>query len=279
VYKTDHPIRVCSGLDNHCIDSTDVVDVLTVSFRSKNNKYSIKLTCRISLSGPVELIIGRDSIKKHKFVSLLPNLFFNEDMENNERDKPDRHFNCSIAPFGYDIDAKAAAFANKPDNGLSPMTVDSDHHSRNKSNNRVHFDDIPLIGNMEVASPLIPSDTPSQTWGPIATILKQNEQLSEVKYIVSNEIDSDKKDTFGPFREPDSTTEQILDAAFLSRIVIEGTPELQQGIKTLLIESKDTFSDKLKAKSADIPLCDLEVDKKSVGNIPQQRSCTCTNRS
>jgi hypothetical protein len=32
IYKTDHPIRVCSGLDNHCIDSIDVVDVL-VSFK------------------------------------------------------------------------------------------------------------------------------------------------------------------------------------------------------------------------------------------------------
>jgi hypothetical protein len=114
---------------------------------------------------------------------------------------------------------------------------------------------------MEVASPLTPSDTPSQTWGPIATILKQNEQLSEVEHIVSDEIDRDKKDTFGPFREPDTTIEQISDAEFLSRIVIEGTPELQQGIKTILIEFKDMFSDKLKAKSADIPPFDLEVDK------------------
>jgi hypothetical protein len=94
--------------DNHCIDSTDVVDVL-VSFKLKNNKYSIKLTCPISLTGPVELIIGRDFIKKHKLVSLLPNFFFNEEMENNERDKPDRHTNCSIALCGCDNDANAAA--------------------------------------------------------------------------------------------------------------------------------------------------------------------------
>jgi hypothetical protein len=63
IYKTDHPIRVCSGLDNHCIDSTGVVDVLVLSFKLKNNKFSIKLTCRISLTGPVELIIERDSTK------------------------------------------------------------------------------------------------------------------------------------------------------------------------------------------------------------------------
>jgi hypothetical protein len=67
LYKTDQPIRVCSGLDNHCIDSSDVVDVL-VSFKVKNKYFSIPLTCRISLSGPVDLIIGRDSIKKHWFL-------------------------------------------------------------------------------------------------------------------------------------------------------------------------------------------------------------------
>jgi hypothetical protein len=100
IYKTGHPI-----LDNHCTDSIDVVDVL-VSFKLMSNKYSIKLTCRISLTGPVELIIGRDSIKKHKLVSLLPNFFFNEDTENIEIDKTDLQTNCSIAPCGCDIDAK-----------------------------------------------------------------------------------------------------------------------------------------------------------------------------
>ena len=70
-YKTDHPMRVCSGLGNHCIDSLDVVDVL-VSFKVKNKKLSIPLTCRISNSGNIDLIIGRESIKQHKLVSLLP---------------------------------------------------------------------------------------------------------------------------------------------------------------------------------------------------------------
>ena len=51
---------------------------------------------------------------------------------------------------------------------------------------------------MEVASPLAPIDTPSKTWGTVATILRQNEQLSEVDLIVSDEINSDIKDTFGP---------------------------------------------------------------------------------
>ena len=82
-YKTDHPMRVCSGIGNNCIDSLDIVDVL-VSFTVKNKKVSIPLTCRISNSGNIDLIIGRGSIKQHKLVSLLPQFFFNEDVENNE---------------------------------------------------------------------------------------------------------------------------------------------------------------------------------------------------
>jgi transposase InsO family protein len=261
LYKTDQPIRVCSGLDNHCIDSSDVVDVM-ISFYVKNKKYSIPLTCRITLLGQVDLIIGRESIKKHKLVSLLPNFFFDEVLEKNERDNnPYRHTNCSIAPCGCDIDAKTAVLANGPDNGFSPILVKSGHHSRKSLTNRVHFDDTPLIGKREVALPPTPSDTP-HTWGPIATILKQNEQLSEVDLIGSDEINSDTKDTFGPFRVPDATTEQMSDAEFISRIVIEGTQQLQEEIKKVLLEFKDIFSDKLKATPADIPPFDLDVDKK-----------------
>ena len=113
----------------------------------------------------------------------------------------------------------------------------------------------------EVASPTAPNDTPAQTWGPVATVLRQTEQLSEVEIIGADEIDSDRKDTFGPFREPDTGTEVLSDEEFLSRVVIEGTPELQEGIKTVLLEFKDIFSDKLRAKSADIPPFELDVDK------------------
>ena len=199
LYKTDQPMRVCSGLDNHCIDSLDVVDVL-VSFKVKNKKMTIPLTCRISTSGNIDLIIGRTSIKQHKLVSLLPKYIFKEDGEYNERDNnPYRQTNCPTAPYGCDIVAKVATLANGPHNGLNSILVGSGHHSRNTPTHRVHFDDIPLIGTAEVASPLDPIDTPSKTWGTVATILKQNEQLSEVDLIVSDEIDSDIKDTFGPF--------------------------------------------------------------------------------
>ena len=207
VRRTDYPIRVCSGLDNHCIDSLDVVDIL-ISFEAKNKNHLIPLTCRISQRGAIDLIIGRETIKKYNLVSILPNFFFDEILAEYVRDiTPCRHANEAIAPHGCDIDAKAAALANGPYNGLSPLTVGSDYHGRSSSTKRVHFDDTPLIDEVVVATLPVPSDTPAQTWGPIATVLRQTEQLSEVDIVGADEIDNDKKDTFGPFREPDKPTD------------------------------------------------------------------------
>ena len=262
IRKTDHPIRVCSGLDNHCIDSLEVVDIM-ISFKVKNKNQLIPLTCRISKTGPVDLIIGRESIKKHNLVSLLPNFFFDEVLANYVRDiTPSRHLNEAIALCGCDIDATAAALANEPYNGLSPLCVEPGYHGRIPSAKRVHFDDTPLIDVIEVAPQSVPSDTPAQTWGPIATVLRQTEQLSEVDVVGADEIDSDTKDTFGPFREPDIPTDILSDEEFLSKIVVEGNADLQADIKKLLLEFKDIFSDKLRAKAADIPPFDLDVDKK-----------------
>ena len=231
LYKTDQPMRVCSGLDNHCVDSIEVIDVL-VSFKIKNK------------------------------TTLLPQYFFHKDCNQNEKDTtPNRRSNCSIAPSGCDTIAKVATLASGPYNGLNSILVGYGHHSRNTPTNRVHFDEIPLKDITEVASPSVLIDTPSKTWGTVATILKQNEQLSEVDLIVSDEIDCDIKDTFGPFKNPDALTEELSDADFLAKIVIQGTRELQEEIKKILLEFKDIFSDRLRPNSADIPPFDLEVDK------------------
>jgi hypothetical protein len=58
LYSTDTPMRVCSGLDNHCIISHQVID-LKVTFFENNISNSIILTCRLNPTGPVDLIIGR----------------------------------------------------------------------------------------------------------------------------------------------------------------------------------------------------------------------------
>ena len=51
---------------------------------------------------------------------------------------------------------------------------------------------------------------------------------------------------FGPFRQPDTFTDELSDADILACIIIEGTSELQEGTRKVLLELKDIFSDKLR---------------------------------
>jgi hypothetical protein len=87
-YKTTKPLQVCSGLDNHCLPSTDVIDI-QVEILIKNIKSSFILTCHITPSGPLSLIIGRESIKQNDLVTKLPRFFFDpiksKEIENENR--------------------------------------------------------------------------------------------------------------------------------------------------------------------------------------------------
>lgn len=51
-------------------------------------------------------------------------------------------------------------------------------------------------------------------------MLKQSKNLSEVELIVSDEIDSDVNDTFGPFCEPVTTTEHFKIPVSLSHALL-----------------------------------------------------------
>jgi hypothetical protein len=67
---------------------------------------------------------------------------------------------------------------------------------------KVHFNDNTLEAAAVLATTLATKDTRFQTWGTVATVLKQTEQLSEAKLIYTDEIDNDKKDMFTPFLKP-----------------------------------------------------------------------------
>ena len=66
---------------------------------------------------------------------------------------------------------------------------------------------------------------------------------------------------FAPFREPLKSTDELPDEEFLAKIKIEGSEQLQARIKTLCLKYKGIFSDKLKAKPANIPPFELTIDK------------------
>ena len=155
------------------------------------------LTCRISLKSQVNLIIGRQSIKENKLVSILPRFFFDtEDITDNTKCQPctnthgdtkHRHKHCHTLPCACAIPAQAAASANGPHIGLSPTTMsDTDNLRLQKHTRKVHFDETHLEVAKEVAIPYATNDTRYQTWGMVATVLRQDEQLSEAALIYTD---------------------------------------------------------------------------------------------
>jgi len=68
VYHSKNKFSVCSGLDNTCYESNDLLDLfITYIDERNNNKKSINITAFISKNSPIDLIIGRSTIKKYNF--------------------------------------------------------------------------------------------------------------------------------------------------------------------------------------------------------------------
>jgi hypothetical protein len=72
----------------------------------------------------------------------------------------------------------------------------------------------------------------------VATVLRPFEQLSDAALINTDEIDSDKKDMFAPYRDPIISNDDLPDEEFLVKIKTAGSEELQARIKTLRIRYK-----------------------------------------
>jgi hypothetical protein len=86
-----------------------------------------------------------------------------------------------------------------------------------------------------------------------------------------DEIDSDKRDTFGPFcsaKPPEETTTPSHE--FLSQITFEGSEDLQRRCRLLCIVFADIFSDKLAPLPADFKPFEIEIDLAQL-ETPQNR--------
>ena len=72
MYMSDEPMTVCSGVNGDSFLSIMVID-LGVTFLCKDNKiHTIFMTFRINPQADVDCIIGRVSLRKHKFNILTP---------------------------------------------------------------------------------------------------------------------------------------------------------------------------------------------------------------
>ena len=78
VYRTTTTIVVCSGLDDACYPTNEMIDVGIEFHTDKMINKIIFLKCRIFHLSKLDLIIGRPSIKKYKF-SQINSTHFGDD--------------------------------------------------------------------------------------------------------------------------------------------------------------------------------------------------------
>ena len=71
---SDAPMWICSGLDNQCIESKSVLDIV-VSFKKDSLKYTFSLPVRIAEDSEIDLILGIDTIKNLNLVKIIPEFF------------------------------------------------------------------------------------------------------------------------------------------------------------------------------------------------------------
>ena len=74
-YDAPKAITVCSGLDGHCYLNDKVIDV-GIQFHSYDNICNtIYLTLRVNSRSSIEILLGRNTINNHNFMSLTPFAF------------------------------------------------------------------------------------------------------------------------------------------------------------------------------------------------------------
>ena len=66
---------VCSGLDNKCISLSVFLDVV-MEITIQRHKHYYPLSVRISQDSPIDVILGRETIKRSNLVTMLPQFFF-----------------------------------------------------------------------------------------------------------------------------------------------------------------------------------------------------------
>ena len=92
--SSDQPILVCSGLDNTCVSSNVILDI-DVTFVVGTAEHTIQLHVRINENSPLELVIGRDSIRNHNLASIFPSTFFAKQLGKNTGDRKSTRLNSS----------------------------------------------------------------------------------------------------------------------------------------------------------------------------------------
>ena len=83
--QTNSKLKVCSGLDNTCYNVNTKID-LRVTFHNEllNNNDTFDISAVILKETPVDIIIGRDTIKKYKLFEKIPSQLNSDELNQEE---------------------------------------------------------------------------------------------------------------------------------------------------------------------------------------------------
>ena len=101
ILQSTAKLSVCSGLDNTCCDTSKSVIVSVNFFNERVNKINnFVIKAIISDSSPLDLIIGRSTIKKYGLVRQIPSQFEDINAMLITEDKTSEHVNkrCGCQP-------------------------------------------------------------------------------------------------------------------------------------------------------------------------------------
>ena len=269
---------MCSGLDNKCISLSVFLDVV-MEITLQQQKHYYPLSVRISQDSPIDIIVGRETIKRFNFVTMLPKFFFESPeiptnvpatmctrgiiehigigvnkrtpspLLSNSCKKPCSSAHSACTSIG---DSATLRGRNSSMSSSSNQVTLAPQHAVPR---RVRFNDNPLESRQEVFTPVTIVQVPAQTDCAVAATLQEPEQPLEINDFGDEEIDYNVKDMFAPFRAPKGADDPV------AKITIDGSPKLQEKIKELCYVYKEIFSDKLDSRPASLTPFELHVDK------------------
>ena len=214
--------KVCSGLDNHCYEISETIDLKLSYFCPDLNNYSsFQITAYVLEQTQIDLIVGRKIIRDLDLFSIFP-----DQIKSSTSSRP-----TPIKGVSTSEDVVMTC-------GCQPEETLQTSKGTPK--------DLSLT---QMKDPAV-----TQTHVILASLIQESEQLFGVVPPDEDEIDDSLNDSFSPW------INEFLDTDSLSLIHIAGDEDQKNKLRLLCNEFRDIFSSELPASPADIPPFELNVD-------------------
>ena len=212
---------VCSGLDNKCYDISNSIALHVFYFSEKLNKIvHIDINAIILESSPIDLIIGRNTLRQHQLFDQMPS-------------------QLKLQSIGLASQGLAGIFPDKVANDCGYNSCVGSQPSLETQND-----------NLQTKVDYI---TATKTQHYLASLVTQSETLATIATAADDELDEHETSTFAPWL-PTISSDPI------ASLHIAGDEDLQSKIRSLCLDFVDIFSNELPSAPARIPPFDLVVD-------------------